>query len=271
MEETSEALQAILEPVDVALGELRDRRPLSPGAIARMRDDLSVLHSYDSNAIEGSTLTLQETVLVVKEGITIGSKPIRDAMAARGYAAGFKAIFDFVDRRVPLSVDLIKDFHRYVMLGALPEFCGMFRDHNVYIANAKNTRLADFREIYPKVEELVNWFNEDARLLHPIHRAALFHVRFETIHPFLDGNGRTGRLLLNYQLVRNGLWPVNIRYGADRLNYYEAFDTWRATGNIAPMTSIIAAREIEQLKYCCQVADDQAEAEKLQKAGLLKR
>ena len=114
--------QEWLEQADKVLTELKACRPLSVAAVQRLREEIKLQTTYDSNAIEGSTLTLRETVLVVKEGITVGSgKPIRDVMAARGYAAGFDAIFDFIGNRTELSEALILNFHKYVMLGALPQ------------------------------------------------------------------------------------------------------------------------------------------------------
>jgi len=129
-------------------------------------------------------------------------------MAARGYAAGFDAIFDFVEKRIELSESLILNFHKYAMLGALPEYCGVFRDHNVRILGTA-CKTAQYWEISGKIRQLVSWFNDPDNLLHPIERISLFHAKYETIHPFSDGNGRTGRLLLNYMLVREGYWPVN--------------------------------------------------------------
>ena len=183
--------QQWLERADQTLLKFKACRPLSAAAVQRLREEIKLQTTYDSNAIEGSTLTLRETVLVVKEGITVGSgKPIRDVMAARGYAAGFDAIFDFVEKRIELSESLILNFHKYVMLGALPEYCGVFRDHNVRILGTA-CKTAQYWEIPEKIRQLVSWFNDPDNLLHPIERISLFHAKYETIHPFSDGNGRT--------------------------------------------------------------------------------
>ena len=111
--------------------------------------------------------------------------------------------------------------------------------------------------------ELVDWCRKEEGRLHPICLAAKFRLLYETIHPFLDGNGRTGRLLLNFLLVRAGFWPVNIRYGDDRQAYYGALETWHQDRDLGPMTALLAAREIEQLEECCRIADQLAEAEAL--------
>ena len=209
--------------------------------------------TYDSNAIEGSRLTLSETVIVVKDAVTVGSGlPIRDVMAARGYAAGFEAIFDFVREKIPLTVEIVKDFHRYVMLGALPKFCGLFRDHDVRVLGAPFKPARPW-EIAEKVSDLVEWFNR-ATSTHPIERAAVFHAVFETIHPFSDGNGRTGRLLMNYMLVQGGYWPVNVRYKEDRQIYYDALTEFNQTGKADALTMLIAKRAKDQLDYCIHIA-----------------
>lgn len=249
--------QEWLEQADRVLTELKACRPLSVAAVQRLREEIKLQTTYDSNAIEGSTLTLRETVLVVKEGITVGSgKPIRDVMAARGYAAGFDAIFDFIGNRTELSEALILNFHKYVMLGALPQFCGIFRDHNVRILGTE-CKTAEYWEIPYKIRELVDWFNDPSNLLHPIEKASLFHARFETIHPFSDGNGRTGRLLLNYMLVRDGYWPVNIRYAEDQERYYDALASYNRDDSADALTCLIAERAIEQLNYCIEIASQQ--------------
>ena len=115
-------------------------------------------------------LTLRETVLVVKEGVDhIPGKPIRDVLAAKGFAAGFDAIFPFVEDRIPLTFSLISEFHKYVMLGALPEFCGVFRNHNVQILGTR-CRTAQFWEIPERIQELVDRYNTSDKTLHPIEK-----------------------------------------------------------------------------------------------------
>ena len=256
--------QEWLAQADKTLNELKACRPLSAAAVKRLREEIKLQTTYDSNAIEGSTLTLRETILVVKEGVTVGSgKPIRDVMAAQGYAAGFDAIFDFVEGHADLSEALILSFHKYVMLGALPEFCGVFRDHNVRIIGT-TCKTAEYWEIPQKINDLVNWFNNPSNLLHPIEKASLFHAKYETIHPFSDGNGRTGRLLLNYMLVREGYWPVNIRYAEDRERYYEALAIFNRDNCADALTCLIAERAIEQLNYCIEIARQQQASKTIQ-------
>lgn len=245
-----------LQDADDALKTLQSFCPLDEMTVQRLREELMLESTYDSNAIEGSRLTLSETVIVVKDAVTAGSGlPIRDVMAARGYAAGFEAIFDLA-RDETLTVETVKDLHRYVMLGELPKFCGLFRDHDVRILGA-SFKPANLGEIAEKVSDLVEWFN-CATSTHPIERAAVFHAVFETIHPFPDGNGRTGRLLMNYMLVQAGYWPVNVRCKEDRQIYYDALAEFNQTGKADALTTLIANRAKAQLDYCIHIAKQKA-------------
>lgn len=248
-----------LQSTDALLRELNALRPLTEPAVARLLEEIKLQSTYDSNAIEGSTLTLRETVLVVKEGIAPGKGClVRDLFAAKGYAYGFDAIFDFIDREQPCDEALIRQLLRYVMLGDLPECCGNWRNHEVRVLGA-DFRPAAADTIPVKMAELIDWFASEKEL-HPIEKAALFHAKFEIIHPFADGNGRTGRLLLNFMLVREGYWPVNIRYGEDHLCYYEALESYHTNGNVDALTALIAVREAAQLSYCIDIARQQENA-----------
>ena len=242
-----------LEMTDDICKKLNEPKPLTPPAVARLRDEMMLENTFDSNAIEGSRLTLRETVLVVKEGVRDGNGfRMKDVLAALGYARGFEVILDLADQEIPCDEDVIKRLHQYVMLGAFPEYCGVWRDHAVRVLGAA-FKPAGFREIPQKMHDLVAWYqNEDA--MHPIEKASRFHAEFETIHPFADGTGRTGRLLLNFMLVREGYWPANIRCQEDRERYYAALYSFQSRGNVDDLTALIAVREAEQLLYCLKIA-----------------
>ena len=250
---------------DEFLKKLNEQRPLTPPAVARLREEMKLENTFDSNAIEGSQLTLRETVLVVKEGVTAGNgMRMKDVLAAQGYAHGFDAVFDFVNKKRECDEALIKRFHQYVMIGELPEFCGEWRDHEVRVLGAA-FKPSESRDVPQKMRELISWYQDEVDL-HPIEKAARFHGEFEMIHPFPDGNGRTGRLLLNYMLVREGYWPVNIRYGQDRKNYYEALEAFQIKGDIDPLTALVASRESAQLAYCLKIALQQEQARQARQA-----
>ncbi|MDO4938020.1 MAG: Fic family protein [Sutterellaceae bacterium] len=244
--------------VDGLLAQLNALTPITPPAVARLTEELKLETTYDSNAIEGSKLSLRDTVAVVKDGWIGQGARVRDVFAAQGFAYGYDAMFECLNENRPVNEDLILQFHRYVMLGARPEYCGAWRDHEVRVLGA-DFRPAHHTDVPKKVAELVSWYRQET-ILHPIEKAARFHAEFETIHPFPDGNGRTGRLLLNYMLLQAGLWPINIRYHEDRADYYAALGAFRIKGHADDLTVLIAQREAAQLAYCIKIALEQEAA-----------
>ena len=174
-----------------------------------------------SNAIEGNTLTLQETALVL-EGITIDKKPLKDHLEAIGHKDAFLYVQDLVKKQIPFSESIIKQIHTLVLMDR-PEDRGIYRHIPVRIMGAYHVP-PDPVLVPEQMENLIAAFTGNTNL-HPIGRAAWFHLNFEGIHPFVDGNGRTGRLILNLMLMQSGYPPINVKY-SDRKRYYEAFDTY---------------------------------------------
>lgn len=253
--------QALLE-TDQALALLQTFPPFDLMTVQRLREELMLVSTYDANAIEGSCLTLRETVILVKDRVTIGrSVPIRDISAACGYAAAFEAVFDFVRDQKTLTVELVKALHQYVMLGELPQGGGHFRAHNGRVLGASFKPAAP-SEIEARLSSLVDWFNQ-SHAMHPIERASLFHATFETILPFEDGNGRVGRLLINFMLLQAGYWPINIRYAEDRERYYEALSDFNKTGKADALTALVANRAKAELDYCIHIARQKALVKKM--------
>ena len=212
---------ALFAEVDALKAELDKRRPLTQGELQRLRDEFLIEYTYNSNAIEGNTLTLQETALVL-EGITIDKKPLKDHLEAVGHRDAFLYVEELVKNKVPFSERIIKEIHTLVLMDR-PEDRGVYRRIPVRIMGAYHVP-PDPVLVPEQMERLVAEF-EGNKKLHPIERAALFHLKFEGIHPFVDGNGRTGRLILNLMLMQAGYPPINVKY-SDRKRYYEAFDTY---------------------------------------------
>ncbi len=235
---------ALLEQVDVLKSTLDSLRPLTPAETEALRKVFIVEHTYNSNAIEGNTLTLQETALVL-QGITIDRKPLKDHLEAVGYQEAFQYIEKLAKEKVEITGFEIKRIHSLV-LADRPEDRGTFRRVNVRIAGALTEPVQPYL-IEPKIFELLSDFKTWTSCLHIVERIALFHLRFESIHPFIDGNGRTGRLLMNLQLVRNGFPPVNIKF-SDRRRYYEAFDSHARTASSEAMTQLVAEAVITRLR-----------------------
>lgn len=207
--------------VDALKTELDKRRPLTQGELQRLREEFLIEYTYNSNAIEGNTLTLQETALVL-EGVTIDKKPLKDHLEAVGHRDAFLYVQDLVKDKVPFSESIIKQIHTLVLMDR-PEDRGVYRRIPVRIMGAYHVP-SDPILVPEQMENLIAEFAGNKKL-HPIERAALFHLKFEGIHPFVDGNGHTGRLILNLMLMQLGYPPINVKY-SDRKRYYEAFDSY---------------------------------------------
>lgn len=234
----------ILEQVDALKKSLDASRPLTPAEVEAIKEVFLVEHTYNSNAIEGNTLTLQETALVL-QGITIAQKPLKDHLEAVGYKEAFKYVEELAKQDNPITEFGIKSIHNLV-LADRPEDRGTFRRVNVRIAGALTNPVQPYL-IEPKIEELLNDFNSWTKTRHIVECVATFHLRFESIHPFIDGNGRTGRLLMNLQLIKAGLPAINIKF-ADRRKYYDAFDEYAKTGSAEAMTILVGEAVVARLR-----------------------
>ena len=200
-------------------------------------------HTYNSNAIEGNTLTLQETATVL-EGITIGKKPLKDHLEAVGYKRAFEFVEELATEQRPLDEAVIRSIHALI-LAHRREDAGMYRRVPVRIAGAATEPVQPYL-IQPKMEELLWDMEHTYAELHVVETVALFHLRFESIHPFIDGNGRTGRLLMNLQLIRAGLPPINVKF-TDRQRYYEAFEAYAQSESPLLMVQLVAEYVRERL------------------------
>jgi Fic family protein len=234
----------ILEQINSFKKTLDSCRPLTPAEVEAIKEVFLVEHTYNSNAIEGNTLTLQETALVL-QGVTIDKKPLKDHLEAVGYKEAFQYIEELAKQDKDLSEYDIKSIHNLV-LANLPEDRGTFRRVNVRIAGALTNPVQPYL-IEPKIEELLNNYKVWSETMHIVERVAIFHLQFESIHPFIDGNGRTGRLIMNLQLIKEGLPAINIKF-ADRRKYYDAFDEYSRTGSTKAMINLVGEAVISRLR-----------------------
>lgn len=215
---------------------LTELRPLTQGEVERLAEEFMIEFTYNSNAIEGNTLTLKETALAL-EGMTIDQKPLKDHLEAVGHRDAFLYVQDIAKHELPLSETVIKNIHALVLMNR-PDDKGVYRRIPVRIMGAYTEPVQPYL-IEPKMSELLAANEERKNTINDIERIALFHLEFEGIHPFIDGNGRTGRLILNLDLIRNGYPPINIKF-TDRKRYYDAFDAFYKHCDPAPMTDLIA-------------------------------
>ncbi len=234
---------SLLTSIDIKKVKLDSMRPLTAGEIKRLRNDFMVNFTYNSNAIEGNTLTLKETAMVL-EGMTIDKKPLKDHLEAVGHRDAFQYIEDIAQNKVRLKDTEIRAIHSLVLMDR-PDDKGVYRRIPVTITGAYAVPVQPYL-IEPKMTDLLTRNEERKKTMHPIERIARFHLEFEGIHPFIDGNGRTGRLILNLELIRNGYPAINVKF-TDRKRYYDAFDAFYRDGKADDMVLLIAEYVGEQL------------------------
>jgi len=224
----------ILAQIDRKKQELDCRRPLTEGELERLNEEFTVEYTYNSNAIEGNTLTLRETDLVLR-GLTIDQKPLKDHMEAVGHKEAFDYVRELVKEKAPLTESIIKQIH-YLVLADKKDDRGVYRRVPVRIMGAHHEPAQPYL-IEPRMEQLL--LDYAASEEHIVPKLARFHIEFEDIHPFIDGNGRTGRLLVNLELMKAGYPPIDIKF-TDRVAYYNAFDEYHVKHNLSAMESLFA-------------------------------
>lgn len=228
------AKESLLDIIDRKKRELDSCRPLTEGEVARLTEEFIVEYTYNSNAIEGNTLTLRETDMVLR-GLTIDQKPLKEHMEAVGHKDAFDFVCDLVKSNEPITERIIKQIH-YLVLADKKDDRGVYRRVPVRIMGASHEPVQPYL-IEPKMEQLLIDYNNSSE--HIITKLSKFHIGFEGIHPFIDGNGRTGRLLVNLELMKAGYPPIDIKF-TDRLSYYNAFDEYHVKHNLSAMEKLFA-------------------------------
>ena len=228
------SIKSIEEIIKEKKLELDFMRPLTQGEMQRLNEEFIVEYTYNSNAIEGSTLTLRETDMVLR-GLTIDKKPLKEHIEAVGHKEAFAFVSGLVKDNVPLTESIIKQIH-YLVLADKKEDRGVYRKVPVKILGAKHEPVQPYL-IQLKMEALLKNYNESTEEI--ISKLARFHIEFEAVHPFIDGNGRTGRLIINLELMKAGYPPIDIKF-ADRVTYYNAFDAYHEKHDLSPMKKLFA-------------------------------
>jgi len=235
-------IHEMLYQIEQLKAQLDAAPALNQGEMHRLREHFMVEYTYNSNAIEGNTLTLHETALVVLEGLTIDKKPLRDHLEAIGHKDAFEYVIKITKENQPLSEKTIREIHSLVLMNDAQNR-GKYRDVPVKISGALDIP-PDPLQIPIKISRLLQSYAYDQR--HPIEKIADFHILFERIHPFIDGNGRTGRLVMNLELIKAGYAPVNIKF-ADRSMYIGCFRDYAQTGNSNMFIKMTAQYQLEEL------------------------
>lgn len=232
--------------VDELNNKLNSKRPFSKEALKSLRNSINLEWTYNSNGIEGNTLTLRETQIVL-EGITVGGKTLREHLEVINHEKAIEYIEDLVKEKNPVTEWNIKNIHQLVLKEIDDKNAGKYRSENVAIMGATHTPPDHL--IVPELMEKLILNYQKWNKYHPIIKAALIHGELVKIHPFIDGNGRTSRLVMNLSLMNSGYLPVIIKK-ENRLEYYNALDKAHTTGDYTDFVKLVTNLEIEMInKY----------------------
>jgi Fic family protein len=210
-----------LEQIDKLKGWLDSFRPLAPIIVEELKKLYDVQFTYNSNAIEGNTLTQSETELVLSKGITVGGKTLIEHLEVIGHKDAIDYVETLAQQAQGIGEWEIKQIHNLILRKIVPEEAGRYRQLDVKAAGTNYLYPAHYL-ISQLMSEFVNWLNsKEAQNLHSLEYATLAHYRFVSIHPFRDGNGRTARLLMNLLLLRAG-YPIVIISNQERNDYINA-------------------------------------------------
>lgn len=245
-------MDRLFESINKKKAQLDAARPLPKYTLKSLREKLFLEWTYNSNAIEGNTLTINETKVVL-EGITVGGKTLREHLEVINHAGAIAYVEEIVQNKESLSEWQIKNLHRLVLKGIHDEYAGVYRKEQVFISGAKHIPPAHYL-IQEKMDKMMDWYHKEGIHLHPVERGAMLHAIFVGIHPFIDGNGRTSRLLLNLEVIKDGFPPVVIKVD-NRLAYYEALDKAHTTEDYSDFIALVAREMGDSLDLYLSVID----------------
>jgi Fic family protein len=241
-------LQAKLDELIHLRQMWQSRLPLGSSHEARINEALDVAYTFESNRIEGNTLTLHETAMVVGQGLTIGGKSLREHLEAINHIDAIDFVRGILARKEDVSKRVILDIHRLILKGVDTENAGVYRIVPVRISGS-DVELPQPFLIDQLMDEYFRYYEMHQRRLHPVLLAADMHERLVSIHPFIDGNGRTARLVMNLILLRNGYTRANIKGSNEsRLAYYRALEQVQKDNNPYPFYHLVADECIVSLQ-----------------------
>lgn len=239
----------LLQSIDEKRAILDRKKPFPIHTLKSLREKLLVEWTYHSNAIEGNTLTLSETKVVL-EGITIGGKTLREHLEVINHKDAIHYIEEVIGKNEILSEWQIKNIHSLVLKGIMPGNAGVYRQENVFISGVEHIP-PDFVHVPEQMGKLMEWYAREGQTLHVVERAAILHSEFVKIHPFVNGNGRTARLLLNFELMKHGYVPIIIKK-EQRVEYYNALDHSHVKGKYDVFIKLVAGILEDTLDFYIQ-------------------
>ncbi|MDR3304085.1 MAG: Fic family protein [Treponema sp.] len=235
--------------IDTLKQALDDLRPVPPEVAAGLKKLFDVDFTYNSTAIEGNTFSFRETKILLQEGLTIGGKTMREHLEIINH----KEAIDYIEalsRKKPSDLhktDLC-NLHAIILKSIDAKHAGTYRAVPVYVqlSDGTNHRFCDPLKILDEMEAYFDWLIAE-NTAHPLIVAAEAHTRFVSIHPFIDGNGRMTRLIMNLMLLQRGFIPVIIKH-KDRTLYLDAIEEWQQHNNKDPFYNLIITYEEERLE-----------------------
>ena len=241
----SKKIQLLLEECTKLKNEIDEFRDFYSFRIAQA---LELEYTFESNRIEGNTLTLRETDLVINEGLTISGKSMREHLEAINHVEAIQYIKELIDKHFAFNERELLSIHNLILRGIIPEDAGKYRRVQVMIKGSEFMPPQPFL-VAKEMEDYFIWYSENKNKLHPILLAAELHERLVTIHPFIDGNGRTSRLVMNLILLQSGYVIANIKGDYDtRMKYYQTLEKAQTKNNKEEFLLFIAQTEKESLQ-----------------------
>jgi Fic family protein len=238
------AIKTELEEIDILKKKLNKFRHLDSYRIAQA---LELEYTFESNRIEGNTLTLKETDLVINEGLTISGKSMREHLEAINHADAINFVKELVDKNTVITEGVLLQIHNLILRGIDIENAGKYRTVQVMIKGSKHMPPPPFL-VAKQMEDYFIWYRKNKKLMHPVLLAAEMHEKLVTIHPFIDGNGRTARLLMNLILLQHGFVIANIKGDVmNRMQYYEALENVQVHENNEAYINLICKIESDAL------------------------
>lgn len=233
-------MKQLLAEIELLRRELNSLRELNS---YRIVDALELEYTFESNRIEGNTLTLIETDLVINKGLTIGGKSMREHLEAINHQQAIGYIKDVVQSKIEFSLTVLLNIHALILRAIDADNAGQFRKVQVYIQGSKHIPSQPF--LVPKqMEDYFIWYNENKLNLHPVLLSAEMHERLVSIHPFIDGNGRTARLVMNLILLQHGFVIANLKGDVEsRVNYYHSLENAQLNNNKNDFLKLVATEE----------------------------
>jgi Fic family protein len=235
----------IYERIDINKAAIDTVRPFEDEMLRQLREYYRIGLTWTSNALEGNSLTEIETKVLLEDGLTIGGKPLRDTLEALGHSAAYDYMFGLLGNR-RITVNDIKTLHHLFYKGIDEPLAGVWRDVSIIVTGTdyKFPAPADLENLMVNLER---WIESERDSIHPVRFAAILHLKFVTIHPYIDGNGRVARLLLNTSLIQDG-YMLAIVPPILRTDYLAAIRSYQQKGDAEPFCDFIAERVLESEK-----------------------